>query len=89
MKNFIVYRNGTKDNLAQHVKAAVAHFYQTVGALPLGIVVSPQRKDDAAKVLTALDLASVPVGASGGCLLAELWLEAPMSFDISAVRGVQ
>lgn len=88
VKTYISYKNGNGKDLAGHVKAAVTHFQTTVGVLPLGVIVNPQRKDDAAKVLTALDLGSVPVGANGGCLLSELWLETPKGFDFWRCVGI-
>lgn len=86
MKNFITYRNGSKD-LTSRVKLAMTHFCRVVGVLPLGVVVNPKLKDDAAQVLTALALGSVPVITSGGCLTGEVWLQAPNEFDLDSLRG--
>lgn len=87
MKSYVTYKNGNGKNLAEHVKTALAHFCEIVGGLPLSVVVNPQRKGNAVQVLTALDLARVPVVACAGCLLAEVWLEAPETFDVSVIRG--
>jgi len=87
MKSYITYRNGAKD-LGEHVKAAVTHFYQTVGKLPLSVTVNPEVKDDAKCAVLALDLGSVPVITCGGCLSGEVWLQVPKGVDLSEIRRV-
>ncbi len=62
------------EQVTKFLRESIAAFYQAHRRLPAGVVVNRTALDAARKALQALELAQIPVGTSGGCIVPEVWL---------------
>lgn len=60
--------------LQDHLQRSIRAFYQRHGHLPNQVIVSTTAVEKVEDALHSLDLPSLTVGATGGCLAGEVWL---------------
>jgi hypothetical protein len=70
---FKIFRPRHSD-LSDQLKDAIRSFHGDKGRLPEQVVVAPSILERAKETMNQLELATIPVASTGGCLAGEVWL---------------